>query len=92
MVYYQDHPKSMNCQILSIASYIAQYDPYMHEYPQGPWSGLLQTGQPHNDHVIYRVGSVTLSDQVVVVEVAMSHKVSHHELWVVYSTDCLSLA
>ena len=73
-------------------STVAQYNPYVHEYPQGMWSGLLQTGQPHNDHVIYRVGYVTLSDQVVVVEVAMSHKVSHPKLWVIYSADCLSPA
>ena len=43
----------------------------MHEYPQGLWFGLLQMGQPQNDHVIYRVGPVILSKQVVVVEVAI---------------------
>ena len=64
----------------------------MHEYPQGLWSGLLQTGQPQNDHVIYKVGLVALSDQVVVVEVAMNHKTSHPELQVVYFADCLRLA
>ena len=62
----------------------------MHEYPQELWSRLLQTGQPQNDHVIYRVGPVMLSEQVVVVEMAMSYKASHPELWVVYSTNCLS--
>ena len=35
LVYYQDHPKPMNCQILSTAIYATQYDPYMNEYPQG---------------------------------------------------------
>ena len=35
LVYYQDHSKSMNCQILSTAWYATQYDPYMNEYPQG---------------------------------------------------------
>ena len=49
-------------------------------------------GQPHNDHVIYRVEPMTLSEQVVVVEVEMSHKAFHLELWVVCSTDCLSPA
>ena len=43
----------------------------MHEYPQGLWSRLLQMGQPQNDHVIYRVGLVILSKQVVVVEVVV---------------------
>ena len=71
LVYYQDHPKSMNYEILSTAWYTTQYDPYMHEYPQGLRFGLLQTGQPQNDHVIYRVGPVILSKQVVVVKVAV---------------------
>ena len=43
-----------------------------------------------DDHAIYKVGSVALSDQVVVVEVAMNHKASHPKLQVVYSVDCLS--
>ena len=73
-------------------STVAQYNPYVHEYPQGLWSGLLQMGKPQNDHVIYRVGHVTLSKQVVGVEVAMSHKASHPKLWVVYSADSLSHA
>ena len=67
----------------------------MREYPQGLWSVLLQVGQPQKDHVIDRVGPMALLDQVVVVEVevdvAMNHKASHPELWVVYFVDCLSL-
>ena len=62
----------------------------MHAYPQGLWSVLLQVRQPQNDHVIDKVGPVALLDQVVVMEVAMNHKVSHPELQVVYSTDCPS--
>ena len=62
----------------------------MHEYPQGLWSGLLQVRQPQNDHVTYMVGPVALSNQVVVVDVAVNHKASHPELQMVYSTDYLS--
>ena len=62
----------------------------MREYPQGLWFVLLTVGKPQNDHVIDRVGSVALSDQVVVVEVAMNHEASHPELRVVYSVNCLS--
>ena len=62
----------------------------MHEYPQGLWSVLLQVRQPQNDHVINKVGPMALSDQVVVVEVAMNHKASHLELQVVYYANCLS--
>ena len=62
----------------------------MREYPQGLWFILMQVRQPQNDHVINRVDPMALSDQVVVVEVAMNHKASHLELRVVYSADCLS--
>ena len=62
----------------------------MREYPQRLWFILLQVRQPQNDHVIDRVDLVALSDQVVVVEVAMNHKASHPELQVVYFADCLS--
>ena len=62
----------------------------MREYPQGLWFVLLTVGKPQNDHVIDRAGYVALSDQVVVVEVAMNHRVSHPKLQVVYSTDYLS--
>ena len=62
----------------------------MREYPQGLWFVLLTVGKPQNDHVIDRVGYVALSDQVVVVEVAMNHEASHPELRVVYSVNCLS--
>ena len=62
----------------------------MREYPQGLWFVLLLVRQSQNDHVIDKVGLVALSEQVVVMEVAMNHKMSHPELQVVYSTDCLS--
>ena len=61
----------------------------MREYPQGLWFVLLQVGKPQNDHVIDKVGPVALLDQVVVMEVAMNHKVSHPELQAIYSTDYL---
>ena len=61
----------------------------MHEYPQGLWSILLLVRQSQNDHVIDKVGLVALSEQVVVMEVAMNHKASHPELQAIYSTDYL---
>ena len=61
----------------------------MREYPQGLWFVLLLVRQSQNDHVIDKVGLVALSEQVVVMEVAMNHKASHPELQAIYSTDYL---
>ena len=91
LVYYQDRPKSMNHQIISTPWYATQYDLYMHEHPQGLRSRLQQVRQPQKDHVTYMVRLVALSNQVVVVDVAVNHKASHLKLQTVYSTDCLSL-
>ena len=61
----------------------------MHEHPQGLRSRLPQVRQPQKDHVTYMVGPVTLSNRVVVIDVAVNHKASHPELQTVYSADCL---
>ena len=47
----------------------------------------MQVEQSQNVHATYKVRPEALSEQVVVVvvEVAMSHEVSHLELWAVYS-------
>ena len=46
-------------------------------------------GQSQNDHAIDKVRPEALSEQVVVVEVAMSDKTYHPELRAVYSDDCI---
>ena len=49
-------------------------------------------GQPQNDHATDKVRPEALQEQVVAVEVATCHEVSHPELRTVYPADYLSPA
>ena len=64
----------------------------MHECHQRQWSGQQWAKRSQNARVIHMVMSEALKEQVGVVEVDVSHTVSHLELLVVYLANHLSPA